>query len=74
MRPVHSSAELICDRISEESRPDGPASSLTLVAGRVRAVHDANSAGDRPALKDALIGLASACGLVLNHLDRLEAA
>lgn len=67
-----SAAELIADRIAEESRPRGPSPTLTLVAARVRALHDANQAGSRPATKDALISLASACGLALDHLHRLE--
>jgi hypothetical protein len=72
--PRPSAAELIAERIAEESRRRGPAPTLTLVAGRVRALHDANAAGDHPARLDALVALGSACGLVLNHLQRAAAA
>lgn len=73
MRPVHRpSAELIAERISLESSPHGPAPTLTLIAGRVRALHDASTTRDPLALEDAVISLGSACGLVLDHLQRLK--
>lgn len=70
--PRATAAELIVERISDEQRTAAP--SLSLVAARVHSLHEANRVNDMPAVKDALISLASACGLVLDHLDLLEAA
>lgn len=67
-------AAQIAARITAEQRPDGPPPTLSLAAARVRAVHQASLEGDRAALKDALVSLGSAAGLVLDHLQALEAA
>lgn len=45
-----------------------------MLNSRVRALHDAMSAGDRADIKLALIDLAAGCGLVHDQLGRLEAA
>lgn len=67
--------ELIAARIVEEQqRQPGPARTLTLIADRVRALHDASCAGDERDTDEALVSLASACGLVLDHRARLRAA
>lgn len=68
-----SAATLIATRIHvEQHAATGPAPSLHLVATRVRALHDANIHGGRRDLSEALISLASACGLVVDHIARVE--
>lgn len=61
----------IASRIVSESGPGGPGGTFDLIAARVRSVHQARIAGDRPALEDALVGLGAAAGLMLDSLDRL---
>lgn len=63
----------IAERILAEQRAGGPPGTLNTISTRVRALHEADQAGDWPAIKDSLISLAAACGLMLDHVEAVEA-
>ena len=69
-----NAAQRILGRMIREARPGGAPPSYDLLLARFVAVDRARKEGDRLAELDALEGLAAAAGLVLDHLQRLQAA
>jgi hypothetical protein len=71
---VQTAGDLIAARIGAQSSRSGPAPSKHMLAERFAALVDADTHGDQSAFRDALIEMAAGCGLVWDHLQRLEAA
>lgn len=64
----------IAARIAREQAAGGPAPSYDFLLARLVAVDRARKAADWQAELDALEGLGAAAGLVLDHLQRVQAA
>lgn len=65
-------AMLIVTRYAQEQRARVPPTEI-LLAGRIRAAQEARSAGDDPAYDDALLAIAAAAGLLLDHRRKVRA-
>ena len=67
-------ALLVLARFTSESRTGGPAATESLLAVRIKAASEARLHGDQLAYEDALLGIASAAGLIHQHTRRLRGA
>lgn len=75
LRVRRPASEQIADRIAAEQALDPPLpATVDFVLERCGNVMRAHYANDRLGVNDALVSLASACGLVVDHMQRVNAA